>query len=448
MIFRINPIYSSRLVASVSGVALTMGLVSCGTQQTTTPTTPAPGTTTAATPASTTVAAAPSRLNLAQPVTLTGAGASFPAPLYQRWFSDLNKVNSNLRINYQSVGSGAGVQQFTAGTVDFGASDVAMTDEEIQKVQRGVLLLPMTAGSIVLAYNLPGVDQLKLPRQVYTDILLGKIKNWNDPAIAAANPGVTLPDQAIAVVYRSDGSGTTGVFTKHMTAISPEWKSKVGEGKTVNWPTGTGAKGNEGVTAQIQQTAGSIGYIEYGYAKQTNLKYAALQNKAGQFVVPTDESAAQTLSAVTLPENLRAFIEDPDGPTSYPIVSYTWMLVYKQYPNDPVKAKAVEAMVEYGLTEGQKVSAELGYVPLPPNVIQKVATLADAISPEYQIAVATATPTSPTGTTTTPGATVGSPTDTTTTPGATPGSPTDTTTTPGAIPTTPAATPTTPSTTP
>jgi phosphate transport system substrate-binding protein len=427
MIFRIYSINPNRLATAISGVALTMGLAACAQQQTPTATTATPGATPAAgTPGQTPIAAAPSRLNLAAPVTLTGAGASFPAPLYQRWFADFNKRNPNVQINYQSIGSGAGVEQFTQGTVDFGASDVAMKDEEIAKVQRGVLLLPMAAGSIVLAYNLPDVAELKLPRQVYTDILLGNIKTWNDPKIVAANPGVNLPNLPITVVYRSDGSGTTGVFTKHMSAISPEWKTKVGEGKTVNWPTGVGAKGNEGVTAQVLQTTGAIGYIEYGYAKQNNVKFAALENKAGQFIVPTEESAAKTLEAVTLPENLRAFIEDPEGEGSYPIVTYTWLLAYKQYP-DAAKAQAMEAMIEYGLTEGQRVSAELGYVPLPPNVVQRVATLAQGISPDYKIEVAgAATPTSPTGTTATPGATPASPAGTTT---------------PGAISPSPAATP-------
>jgi phosphate transport system substrate-binding protein len=231
---------------------------------------------------------------------------------------------------------------------------------------------------------------LKLPRAVYTDILLGNIKTWNDKRIADANPGVNLPNQPITVVHRSDGSGTTGVFTKHLSAISPVWKSKVGEGKTVNWPVGVGAKGNESVTAQIQQTQGSIGYVEYGYAKQNALKFAALENKAGQFVTPTEESASKTLQAVTLPADLRAFISDPEGADSYPIVTYTWILAYKKYDN-PAKAKAVEAAIEYGLTEGQKVAAELGYVPLPQNVVTKVAAAADQISPDYKIAVGNST---------------------------------------------------------
>lgn len=338
--------------------------------------------------ATNTASTSTSTLELGGDITINGAGASFPAPLYQRWFADLNKKYPNLRVNYQSVGSGAGVKQFTAGTVDFGASDVAMKDEDIAKVDasKGVLLLPMSAGSVVLAYNLPGINDLNLTREVYVDIMLGKIKKWNHAKLVAANPGVNLPNQDVTLVYRSDGSGTTGVFTKHLSAISSEWKSSVGSGKAVQWPTGVGAKGNEGVTAQIKQTEGSLGYIEYGYAKQNLLYFAALQNKEGEFVKPTDESASKTLSVVTLPENLRAFITDPEGKESYPIVTYTWILADKKYDN-PAKAKAVEAMIEYGLTEGQKVSKELGYVPLPENVVKKVAAVADLIAPDYKISV-------------------------------------------------------------
>ncbi|AUT03786.1 phosphate ABC transporter substrate-binding protein PstS [Nostoc sp. CENA543] len=389
MLSRLQTKKINRVPVLISVLALAAGLTACGGQQASdnnNTNDASSGTTKDAT------ASSPAKLDLGGNVSLTGAGASFPAPLYQSWFTDLNKKYPNLQVNYQSVGSGAGVEQFTKGTVDFGASDVAMKDEEIQKVStdKGVILLPMTAGSIVLAYNLPDVGELKLPRAVYVDILLGNIKNWNDPKIAAANPEAKLPDQPITVIYRSDGSGTTGVFTKHLSAISPDWKSKVGDGKTVNWPTGVGAKGNEGVTAQIQQTQGSIGYVEYGYAKQNNLKFAALENKGGKFVVPTEESAAKTLEAVTLPENLRAFITDPEGADSYPVVTYSWIMVYKKYP-DAAKAKAIEAMIEYGLTEGQKVAAELGYVPLPQNVVQKVATAADQISPDYKIAVGSST---------------------------------------------------------
>lgn len=383
MLFRIN-LNPTRLAASLSVVALALSVSACGGQQNQA-NAPAAGGGNA--PAA--GAGGEQKLALAQDTTLTGAGASFPAPIYQRWFQEVSQKYPNLRVNYQSVGSGAGVEQFTQGTVDFGASDVAMTDEELQKVDRGVLMLPMTAGSIVLAYNLQGVEELKLPRAVYSDILLGKITKWNDPRIAEANPGVQLPDQNITVVHRSDGSGTTGVFTKHLSAISPEWKDQVGEGKTVEWPVGVGAKGNEGVTAQIQQSPGAIGYVEYGYAKNNNLNFAALENKAGNFVTPNAETASNTLDAVTLPENLRAFISDPEGDQSYPVVTYTWLLAYKQYP-DADKAKAMEAMIEYGLTQGQEYSDQLGYVALPPSVREKVAAAADQISPDYKIEIGNA----------------------------------------------------------
>ncbi|MBK1989089.1 phosphate ABC transporter substrate-binding protein PstS [Sphaerospermopsis aphanizomenoides BCCUSP55] len=388
MLLRTITVKNNRLQTSIAVLALALGLAACGGASTpeNTSTTETPGNTQNAT------ASSPSKLDLGGNVTLTGAGASFPAPLYQTWFTELNKKYPSLQVNYQSVGSGAGVEQFTKGTVDFGASDVAMKDEEIAKIpqDKGVLLLPVTAGSIVLAYNLSDVPDLKLPRAVYTDILLGKIKSWDDPAIAKANPEAKLPKLPIAVIYRADGSGTTGVFTKHLSAISPEWKTKIGDGKSVKWPVGVGGKGNEGVTAQIQQTQGAIGYVEYGYAKQSNLKTAVLENKSGKFITANEESASKTLEAVTLPENLRAFISDPEGADSYPIVTYTWILAYKKYP-DAAKAKAMEAAIEYALTDGQKLAGELGYVPLPSNVITKVASAADQISPEYKIAVGGAT---------------------------------------------------------
>ena len=344
-------------------LALTLSLTACGGSQT--------DTTTTTTPEETKPASGKS-------VSLTGAGASFPAPLYQTWFSEYNKQHPNVQVTYQSVGSGAGVEQFTQGTVDFGASDVAMTDEEIAAVTRGVAMLPMTAGSIVLAYNLPGVTGLKLSRQVYVDIFMGKIKKWNDPAIATLNPDAKLPDTDITVVYRSDGSGTTGVFTKHLSAISPEWAKAVGDGKTVEWPTGIGAKGNEGVTAQILQTEGSVGYIEYGYAKQQDISMATLENKAGKYIVPSGESASAALSAATLPENLRAFVTDPEGETSYPIVTYTWLLAYQKY-DDPDKLQALKDVVNWSLVDGQTYAEEIGYIPLPENVVEKVKAKVDTI---------------------------------------------------------------------
>jgi phosphate transport system substrate-binding protein len=321
-------------------------------------------------------------------VTVTGAGASFPAPLYQNWAINLAQQEPNLQVNYQSVGSGAGIEQFTSETVDFGASDVAMTDDQMAAVARGTILLPMTAGSIVMAYNLPGVDTgLMLTREAYVGILSGKITNWNDPAIVSANPGVTLPDRQITVVHRSDGSGTTGILTKHLSEISQEWADAIGQGNTVEWPrTGNfvGARGNEGVTAQIQNVNGALGYVEYGFAANNGLSVAALENKAGNFVVPTDESAQATLAAVELPENLRAFITDPEGEDSYPIVTYTWMMMYQDQP-DPVKSLALEKWIEFGLNEGQDQATPLGYVRLPDSVREQVAAAADVINPDYTI---------------------------------------------------------------
>lgn len=296
-------------------------------------------------------------------VRIDGAGASFPAPLYNRWFIEYNnKVNKNVQVNYQSVGSGAGVKLFKQQKVDFGASDVAMKDDDINSVSRGVLMLPVTAGAIVVAYNMPGTN-LKLSRQQLADVFLGKIKNWSQ---------IGGPNQSIKVIHRSDGSGTTGVFTKHLSAISSEWKGKVGEGKSVQWPTGIGAKGNEGITATIKQTKGAIGYIEYGYAKLNKLATAQLQNKAGKYISATSKSASTSLSKINLPSNLRAFEPDPNGAQSYPIVTYSWILAYKKYP-DSAMANNLRAVLNWCIRDGQKYSDQLGYIPLPSNVVSKVA---------------------------------------------------------------------------
>ncbi len=335
--------------------------------------------------------APPIKLPFQNTMRVNGAGASFPAPLYQNWFVQLNREVPQLQFNFQSVGSGAGIERIIQGVVDFSASDVAMTDEQIAQVRRGGLLLPMTAGSIVLAYNLPGVEDLKLPRSVYVDIFLGNITNWNDPKIAEANTNSDLPAQPITVVHRADGSGTTSIFTQHLSAISPQWKDRVGAGTAVQWPSGrgifVGARGNEGVTSVINQTRGAIGFIEYGFARKSNLTTASLENQAGKFVAPSNESGSQTLAQVELPENLRAFITDPSGETSYPIVTYTWMLLYKTY-DDPNKAIAMEAMIQYGLNQGQATAAQLGYIALPLNVRQSVAAAADEITPDFTIQVA------------------------------------------------------------
>jgi phosphate transport system substrate-binding protein len=324
--------------------------------------------------------AIPSGRASAADVTLQGTGATFPAPLYQRWFTEYNKLHPEVQINYQALGSGAGVKQFQEGLVNFGASDAAMTDEEIAAVKDGVVLLPMTAGSIVLAYNLPGAPpDLKLSREAYVGIFLGKITSWNDPKIAATNPGVTLPDTKITPVTRSDGSGTTFVFTQHLSAINDEWKNGPGTGKSVNFPIGVGGKGNPGVTALIKQTPGAIGYVEYGYAKQTQMPMASLQNKSGAFVKADGESEKAALASVELPADLRAWITDPAAATAYPIVTYTWLLAYKKYADAKIR-DALKGVIQYGLTEGQKFSAELGYIALPPNVVTAVSKALEQIS--------------------------------------------------------------------
>jgi len=301
---------------------------------------------------------------------LSGAGATFPAPLYQRWSVEYNKQAPSVQVNYQSVGSGAGVKNFIQGVVDFGASDAAMTDAEVAKSPRGAVMIPATAGSVVLAYNLPGVKNLRLSRAAMVGIFLGKIIAWNDPAIAACNPGTELPSTPVNVAFRSDGSGTTFVFTQHLAEISPEFDDEVGCDKSVVFPVGIGGKGNEGVTALVKQTPGMIGYVEFGYAHQNGLACAAVENKSGEFVAPTPESGAAALASVELPANLRAWPVDPAAPGAYPITTFTWLLLPEKY-DDAAKLKALKDFVAYGLTGGQSCAAELGYIPLPESVVAK-----------------------------------------------------------------------------
>ncbi|MGO9673921.1 MAG: phosphate ABC transporter substrate-binding protein PstS [Methylocella sp.] len=305
---------------------------------------------------------------------MVGSGASFPFPLYSTWFKAFSKKTNGVTVDYQAKGSGAGIQDLINNTVDFAASDAAMTPEQIAKVDRGVVLLPMTAGEIVLAYNLPDKPkELKLPRDVYPDIFLGKITRWSDPRIAAANPGVKFPDLPITVVRRSDSSGTTFVFTKHLAAISPEFKEQVGQGTTVNWPASdkiVAAPKNDGVTATIKQTPGAIGYIEWGYAKLTKADVAILQNKSGKYVAAGGEGGALALASAQFPPDLIVWVDDPTDPGAYPIASFTWQLFYQK--QDPQKAKFLRELVDYELTEGQKISDSMGYIPLPASVIEKV----------------------------------------------------------------------------
>ena len=305
--------------------------------------------------------------------TLNASGATFPAPLYNRWFVEYAKLPANVQVNYQGVGSGQGIKDFTKGLTDFGASDAAMTDKEIAGVTNGgVVLLPMTAGSIVISYNLPGLTQpIQLPRDVYPAIFDGTITKWNDDRLVKANPGVALPDLPITVASRADGSGTTFNFSSHLAEISPEFVTKVGKGnKQVPFP-GVAGKGNAGVAALIKQTPGTVGYVEYGFAKNAGLPMATLQNKAGKFVAPTPESGAAALASAELPANLRVFITDPAGDASYPIVTYTWWLVHTTY-DKAGEADTIKALANWSLTDGQKLSDSLGYLPLPAAVVTKV----------------------------------------------------------------------------
>jgi len=304
-------------------------------------------------------------------VQINGAGASFPAPLYVKWFKSYGDKHPGVQINYQSIGSGGGVKNMIDKTVDFGASDAAMSAEEMAKVDVGVQCLPMTAGSIVLGYNIEGVASLKLSREAYVGIFLGKIAKWNDPAIAATNKEAKLPDQPINVVVRADGSGTSFVFTKHLSEISKEFAEKVGTNKSPKWPAGIKQKGNEGITAALKTTPGSIGYLEYGYAKNNGVKMASLQNKVGKFVEPNNASGQAALAGVKMPGDLIGWLPDPEGDASYPIVTYTWVLCYKKYA-DADKLRVLKDVLTYGLTEGQKSSEELGYIPLPENVVKEV----------------------------------------------------------------------------
>ncbi len=312
---------------------------------------------------------------------LVGSGASFPAPLYTTWFKTFSRENSGVQVSYQSKGSGAGIRDFQNHVVDFGASDAAMSDEEISKVSEGVQLLPMTAGEIVLSYNLKGVKDLKLPRDVYSKIYLGEITKWNDPAIVKANPGVSIPDEDITVVARADSSGTNYNFTHHLCAISKEFESKVGFGKTVDWPLDKNlvkAPKNDGVAATIMQTPGAIGYIEYGYARLAKLPMASLENKAGKFVAPGLAGGQAALANATLPDNMIVWVTDPEGDASYPMVTYTWMMFYKTY-QDKDKMEWIHKLIDYCLFKGQAMSDKAGYIPLPEDVVKKVSAAAKNI---------------------------------------------------------------------
>jgi phosphate transport system substrate-binding protein len=304
--------------------------------------------------------------------TLNGAGATFPYPMYSKWFSEYHKLHPDIQINYQSIGSGGGIRQVLNGTVDFGASDGPMTDEMLKEAKTKILHMPTVLGADVPAYNIPGVSaELKFTPEALAGIFLGKITKWNDKAITSANPGVNLPDKDIIVVHRSDGSGTTYIWTDYLSKISPEWQSEVGKGTSVRWPIGLGGKGNEGVAGSIRQLQGSIGYVELIYAVQNNISYGTVKNAAGNFVKASLESVtAAAASAPKMPADFRVSITNAPGKDAYPISSFTWLLIPEQ-SKDPARGKILADFLNWMLTDGQKMTAALSYAPLPENVVQK-----------------------------------------------------------------------------
>lgn len=309
---------------------------------------------------------------------INGAGATFPFPMYSKWFSEYNKLHPDLKFNYQSIGSGGGIKQFTDGTVDFGASDAPMNNEQITKVP-DVTHIPTVLGADVIAYNAPGVKSLRLSPETLANIFLGKITKWNDPAIVADNPGVKFPDQAITVARRSDGSGTTYIFTDYLSKISPEWKSKVGAGTSVNWPVGLGGKGNEGVTGLVKTTPGSLGYVELIYAHQQKLAVADIKNKSGNFVTPSLESITAAAAGAEIPDDYRVSITDAPGKDAYPISGFTWLLVHKDM-KDKAKGTAIVNFLRWAVKDGQALTTQLDYAPLPKSLQERVLKTIDTLT--------------------------------------------------------------------
>jgi phosphate transport system substrate-binding protein len=308
----------------------------------------------------------------AQTIQINGAGATFPYPIYSKWFAEYNKIKANVRINYQSIGSGGGIRQLINQTVFFGASDGPMTDEQLKAAPGKILHFPTVLGADVPVYNIPNVSaELKFTGPVLADIFLGKITKWNDPAITKLNPGVTLPGTDITVVHRSDGSGTTYIWVDYLAKVSEEWKKKVGVATSVNWPTGIGGKGNEGVAGLITQSPGSIGYVELIYALQNKIKYGSVQNMAGEFVTATEQSvtAAAAEASAKMPADFRVSITNAPGKGVYPISSFTWLLLYED-PKDKAHAKVMMEFMTWALTDGQKFAGQLGYAPLPDAVVK------------------------------------------------------------------------------
>jgi len=310
----------------------------------------------------------------ADTLTVTGAGATFPYPLYSKWFYEYSNAHPGVNFNYQSIGSGGGIRQITAGTVDFGASDAPMKDEEMAKIPGPIFHIPTAIGAVTVVYNLEGVKSgLKLTRDALADIFLGKITRWNDPKIASENPGVKLTGTEIVVSHRSDGSGTTDIFTNYLSTVSPGWKKKVGRGKSVKWPVGLGGKGNEGVAGVVKQTPGAIGYVELAYATQNKMTVAAVRNREGTFVIPSLESTSEAAAgaAKTMPADYRVALVDAPGTDAYPICGLTWLLVYKDQ-KDAAKGKALVSFLKWAMHDGQKMNAPLLYAPIPKAVVEKV----------------------------------------------------------------------------
>ena len=305
---------------------------------------------------------------------LNGAGATFPNPIYQKWFTEYSASHPGVQLNYQSLGSGAGIRQVIAGTVDFGASDGPMSNEQLGQCPEKVLHIPTVLGAVVPAYNIPGVNrELKFTPELLAGIFLGKINNWSDPAIAQVNPGVKFPNMPIVVAHRSDGSGTTYVFTDYLSKVSPEWNSTVGKGTSVKWPVGLGGKGNEGVAGTIRQIDGSIGYVELIYAVQNNITYGVVRNKSGNFVKASLETTtnAAAAAAANMPEDYRVSITDAAGKNAYPIASFTWLLIPQQ-SKDAAKGKVLHDFLVWMLKDGESETKDLTYAPLPKEVAKKV----------------------------------------------------------------------------
>jgi len=308
----------------------------------------------------------------ADAVLINGAGATFPYPIYSKWFDEYGKANPGVAFNYQSIGSGGGIKQITAKTVDFGASDGPMTMDQLTAAPGRIYHIPTVMGAVVVAYNVEGVGKgLKLSGDVLADIYLGKITQWNDSRIAEQNAGVNLPGSSIVVVHRSDGSGTSFIFTDYLSSISSEWKGKVGKATSVNWPLGLGGKGNEGVAGMLKQTPGSIGYVELAYAKQNDLPYAFMKNQSGSYIEPTLASTSKAADGVNIPEDFRVSIVNSANPEAYPIASFTWLLIYKQM-DDHTKGAAIVNFIKWAITDGQKFAEELDYAPLPANVVELI----------------------------------------------------------------------------